>query len=60
MGKEKHASEIELINKDGKPTEIPIGGSLELLALGDVGLLAWRQKRKQARENRGVERNEPE
>lgn len=30
--------------KEGKDFEIPLQGSLGLLALGDIGLLAWRQK----------------
>ena len=34
---------------DGKPYEIPIEGSLGLLALGHVGLIAWRHKRNQAK-----------
>ncbi len=33
--------------KDGEPFDIPIEGSLGVLALGDLGLIAWRQKRRQ-------------
>ena len=32
----------------GEPFEIPVLGSLGLLALGDVGLLAWRAKKIEA------------
>lgn len=32
-----------LISTDGQSFSVPIGGSLGLLALGDVGLAAWRQ-----------------
>jgi len=34
--------------EDGKPFEVPEEGSLGLLALGYVGLMAWRQKRQEA------------
>ena len=36
--------------KDGKEFEIPIDGSLGLLALGFKGLMLWRQQRNKARE----------
>ena len=29
----------------GIPYDIPVGGSLGLLALGYIGLMAWREKR---------------
>ena len=29
---------------DGEPFEIPVQGSLGLLALGDLGVIAWRNK----------------
>jgi len=35
---------IQLTGPDGRPFEIPAGGSIGLLALGDVGTIAWRQK----------------
>lgn len=31
--------------RDGKAFEIPADGSLGLLALGDLGTIAWRKKR---------------
>ncbi|MEM9887208.1 MAG: hypothetical protein AAF849_15045 [Bacteroidota bacterium] len=34
--------------KDGTAIEIPISGSLGLLAYGDIGLIAWRLKRQKA------------
>ncbi len=34
-----------LRTKDGEDFDIPVEGSLGLLALGYVGLMAWRQKR---------------
>jgi hypothetical protein len=37
--------QIELKRADGHPMEIPIGGAIGLLALGDLGTIAWRQKR---------------
>ena len=33
--------------EDGRNYEVPVEGSLGLLALGDVALMAWRLKRKQ-------------
>jgi len=48
--------------QDGQPFEVPEEGSLGLLALGYVGLMAWRQKRQEAmvdrqkqKENQGSE-----
>lgn len=35
----------ELKTPDGKAYEIPVEGSLGLLALGYVGLMAWRAKK---------------
>lgn len=37
----------QLKSKDGQPIEIPFEGTLPLLALGDIGLLLWREKRRQ-------------
>ena len=34
---------IELSNAKGEPFEIPLGGAIGLLALGDVGTIAWRK-----------------
>ena len=33
------------MDKDSKEYNIPEGGSLGLLALGDIGLVKWREKR---------------
>lgn len=35
----------ELKTPDGKPYDIPVEGSLGLLALGYVGLMSWRAKK---------------
>ena len=40
-------SSIEII-KEGRKYDIPIEGSLGLLALGAVGLKAWRKVRREA------------
>ncbi len=42
-------SKIQLITEDGQPFEIPEGGSLGLLVLGYVGLMLWREKRRELR-----------
>lgn len=34
-----------LLNADGSPYEIPVEGSLGLLAIGYAGIMLWRQKR---------------
>lgn len=39
---------IELKTEDGQAFDIPVEGSLGLLALGYKGLMLWREKRKQA------------
>jgi hypothetical protein len=44
-----------MINKDTKDKfEIPSEGNLGLLALGHVGLLAWRKKRDEAIAAKGI------
>ncbi len=36
-----------LQTEDGQPFDIPPSGSIGLLALGDLGIIAWRQKLQQ-------------
>ena len=36
------------ITANGKSFDVPVEGSLGLLALGAAGLLAWRKKRKES------------
>lgn len=38
---------------DGKPFKVPPGGSLGLLALGSVGVRAWKKARKEYYEKEG-------
>ncbi len=45
--------QIHLAGPDGKLIDIPPGGALGLLALGDVGIIAWRQKRLQLKTELG-------
>ncbi|MGZ4056210.1 MAG: hypothetical protein ACXVDZ_03530 [Bacteroidia bacterium] len=42
-----NASSDENKTEKEKPFEIPTNGSLGLLALGAVGIKAWREKRKE-------------
>ncbi len=49
MSEQKKQATIILPGKDGKPLDIPFGGSLELLAWGDLGYYAWRQKRQEVK-----------
>ncbi|HFA50279.1 MAG TPA: hypothetical protein ENJ95_14805 [Bacteroidetes bacterium] len=42
------AATLQFKTKDGgQPYCIPVEGSLGVLALGDLGIIAWRQKRRQ-------------
>ena len=41
---------FQFTTMDGTAFDIPVEGSLGLLALGDLGLFAWRQKRRQFKE----------
>jgi hypothetical protein len=41
----KDVKQITITTKDGKPIPVPPEGSLGLLALGHIGLIAWRQAR---------------
>lgn len=60
--------EYGITDPEGKPYEIPLGGSMGLLTLGYRGLMAWRAKkidpdsyrdeRKQQQEKTGDERGE--
>ena len=40
-------SSIEIKTTSGEPFEITEGGSLGLLALGYIGVMLWREKRKE-------------
>lgn len=54
MRKTIRASEISFLTEMGEDYDVPEDGSLSLLAFGYVGLMAWREKRKQAQ----IKRNE--
>ncbi|NQY67225.1 MAG: hypothetical protein HRT72_05830 [Flavobacteriales bacterium] len=41
------SKDFNLTTRDGKPIEVPHEGSMGILALGHVGLFAWRAKRKE-------------
>ncbi len=47
MKKEVSPIDLNFKIKSGETFEVPVQGSLGLLALGDIGLLAWRQKKMQ-------------
>jgi len=51
---------LNLIGPDGKKMDIPPEGMLGLLALGAVGIKAWRQARKAAGEPSHWTTNSPE
>lgn len=39
--------DIQILTKDGKEFKVPVEGSLGLLALGAVGIQAWRKKQRE-------------
>ena len=47
MEKKKTLLDLDFKTKDGQKFDVPVQGSLGLLALGDIGLMAWRQKKLQ-------------
>ncbi len=49
--------EVTIKTLDGKAYDVPIEGSLGLLALGYVGVMLWREK---IREQRQTSKNLPE
>ena len=40
--------EVKFLDENGQPFEVPVDGSLGLLAMGHIGLRAWRKKRELA------------
>ena len=45
--KSDERNELKILTKDGKEFEVPVEGSLGLLALGTVGIQAWRKKQRE-------------
>jgi len=45
--KSDERNELKILTKDGKEFEVPVEGSLGLLALGAVGIQAWRKKQRE-------------
>lgn len=43
---------IDLKDSDVKKFEVPAEGSLGLLALGAIGLIVWREKKKELLQNK--------
>ena len=43
---------MKIITEKGQKFDVPVEGSLGLLALGAVGLAAWRKKRKEVKINK--------
>ena len=42
---EKNTDQTFFKTKNGQSFDIPIAGSLGLLAFGDIGLMLWREKK---------------
>jgi hypothetical protein len=38
-----NSKKVGVITHDGKPFEVPPGGTLGLLALGNIGVRAWKK-----------------
>lgn len=47
--------ELDFKTDEGEKFEVPPQGSLGLLALGDVGVIAWRQAREKVRQEKLAE-----
>jgi len=47
MKESKSLLDLDFKTKDGQKFDVPVHGSLGLLALGDIGLMAWREKKLQ-------------
>ena len=45
--KDAKQAPLKFVTNDGQPYEIPVEGSLGLLATGYEGIMAWRLKRKE-------------
>ena len=52
-GKNTASNNLKIQTEAGKNYEIPFEGSLGLLASGYLGIMAWRQKRKEVLEKQG-------
>lgn len=44
MNTKRSTNTTTLTDENGKPFEIPIGGTLGLLAMGYKGIMLWREK----------------
>lgn len=47
ISKPNERNELKILTKEGKEFEVPVEGSLGLLALGAVGIQAWRKKQRE-------------
>jgi hypothetical protein len=53
----KESNKKHTITLDGKPFEVPPGGSLGILALGNIGVRAWKKAKKEwEKENKDGEK----
>ncbi len=43
---------LDFKTDEGAAFDVPVQGSLGLLALGDIGLMVWRQAREKARQEK--------
>lgn len=56
----KQPQKIEITTTDGKPFQVPVEGSLGVLALGYKGLVAWRQTRRHFQKTREANKQQAE
>jgi len=49
--KDKKETTKHVITMNGKPFEVPPGGTLGIFALGSVGIRAWRKAKKEYEES---------
>ena len=53
----KTDNKAEFLNEEGATYDIPVEGSLGLLALGYSGIMIWREKRQQVKMQRLKQKN---
>ena len=49
ISSKKQNPQITILAEEGNKIDVPVEGSLGLLALGAVGLFSWRKKRKESK-----------
>ena len=51
----KQGNKISITTTDGQPFKVPVEGSLGLLALGYIGIMLWRAKKRELQQQKAGE-----